>query len=203
MSDTPNKNTSNNHQQGSVVYYNDKGHLTKAIFLYMAGGVASVFPLSPYTDMILKIPNDQLFDSLEACTQAAIEACKQDYMEQMYKLKPIVKAEPQEAATDIDTVTMPMSLSKALETGMPYVYAKINIKVAGSFPVMVKASLTPDGNPRFRYRNKGDMKTQDPGWSVCYVSRSYYHQTIWCISEKDAERFYNECHADELNLEAE
>lgn len=190
------------HQQGTNVYYNDKGHITKAIFLGCTdAGLATVFPLVPYTDMIMKLPNKALFDTPEDCMQASIEVSKHDYMEQLKQFQPPVEQKATEI--DIDTVTMPMSLFKALETGMPYAYAKINIKEAGNFPVMVKASLTPDNNPRFRYRNKADTKTHDPGWSVCYVSRSYYHQTVWCISEKDAERFYNECHSDDLNLEAE
>jgi hypothetical protein len=73
---------------------------------------------------------------------------------------------------------------------------------------MVKASLTPDSNPRFRYRNNDDIKTHDPGWSVCYVSRKYYDKPIWCVSERDAEHFFKEqfdkaCRESDYELEAE
>jgi len=190
------------HRQGTHVYYNDKGHITQAIFLGCTDcGVATVFPLVPYTDMIMKLPNKALFDTPEECMQASIEVSKHDYMEQLKQFQPPVEQEA--PVIDIDTVTEPRPLFTLLENGVPYAYAVINVKSVGgvSMPVMVKASLTPDGNPRFRYRNKADVKTHDPGWSVCYVSRSYYNQAVWCVSEKDAEIAYNESLTDDLGLE--
>lgn len=193
---------------GTIVYYNMNHSIVKAIFLRKEFGRATVYSITPPSKDVTTWECNELFTSLEDCVNASIEATKQAYiklLDTMAEPKEPVKQKDQ----DIYTTTDPMDLMTALlDAGITYAYAKITVKAAGGSPVMVKASLTPDNNPRFRYRNNDDIKTHDPGWSVCYVSRGYYDKPIWCVSERDAEQLFKEqfnkaCKESEYELEAE